>query len=89
MIDKEKLRAEFREYLLLNESPNAVMGDWNGFSVKTERINKKGIEKNWKLLAEIDDEQHHKIYIYKCDGVQEYILGAWATESDEYKQKMF
>lgn len=85
-------RTSNNAFLSLNESPVAVIDDWKGFEVKTERIgkngiDKNGIDKNWEYIVELDDEQHHKINLYKCKGTEEYVLGVWGTETDEYKSK--
>lgn len=80
-------RTSNNAFLSLNESPVAVIDDWKCFEVKTERIGKNGINKNWEHIVELDHEQHHKINLYKYKGTEEYVLGVWGTETDEYKSK--
>lgn len=81
----EDIRKGFIEFL--NESPVAVIDDWDGFKTKDLRIGKKGIELDWELEDDVTDTFGHKLHIYSCD--KKYILGAWGYEDDERRKEVF
>ena len=83
----ERFKSELREFL--NESPVAVLGDWGGFSVKTERISKIVMDKFWLIQDTIQDVKKHKISIYKCKNTDDYVMGTWGVEDDSRKREVF
>jgi hypothetical protein len=79
------IKEEFRNFL--NESPVAILGDWNGFKSKDLRIGKKGIELDWTLKDKIKDKEGHILEIYCCEN--KYILGSWGIEDNEREKPVF
>lgn len=57
----EDIRKAFIKFL--NESPVAVIDDWDGFKTKYLRIGKKGIELDWELEDDVADNVGHKLQI--------------------------
>lgn len=75
------MEKKFKEFL--GESPQAIIDNWSGFSVKTTRITKRVINTFWEVIH--SDKNNGKPYciIKSKEKTNLYILGAWGHEGSK------
>lgn len=72
------MEKKFRDFL--GESPQAVIDNWSGFSVKTTRITKRVINNFWEVIHSGENNGKPYCIIKSKEKPNLYILGAWGHE---------
>lgn len=88
---KEDIKKEFREFIksedyskIINESPVAVIGDWDGFKdTKSIHIAKRGFEKGlYEILGETNLRDKKLLIVREKRNPQIFFIGAFGKEDE-------